>query len=208
MYEYDLKMAYLTSEEVCHLFQLGGPNRVAVRLDDLETLDATAAAVLPAAGPGGEVRTVAQTNRSLFSALKVEKVAMFLVLGLVILVAAFNVFGSLILITMEKTRDIAVLQCMGATRWGIRRLFLALGGVIGAVGTAAGLILGLGSCAFIAWSGIRLPAEYYLRHLPVEVRMAEVGMVVLAALGAGLLATIHPATAAARLSPADGLRND
>lgn len=210
MYEHDLKSAYVTLDEAKRLFLLGTPNRIAVMLDDIDRLDAAVPGLrdaLDRAG-GGTLRTVAQVNRSLFSALLVEKIAMFLVLGLVILVAAFNVFGSLVLITMEKTRDIAVLRSVGATRAGVRGIFLALGGVIGAVGVVAGLILGLGTCAYIAWAGIPLPSEYYLRELPVAVRPLEVALVTLAALGAGLLATLYPANTVAARAPSEGLRND
>ncbi|NOZ01140.1 MAG: ABC transporter permease, partial [Deltaproteobacteria bacterium] len=210
MYEYDLKSAYMTMTDAKDLFLLGGANRVAVMLDDVDHLQEAAAAIkamAPTLGLG-DVETVAQANRSLFSALEIEKVAMFMVLGLVILVAAFNVFGSLILITLEKTRDIAVVRSLGATRSGIRTMFLTIGGTIGLVGTLAGLVLGLGSCGYVAWTGIRLPSEYYLRSLPVEVRPVEVALVALAALGAALLATLYPASSAANLSPSEGLRND
>ncbi len=210
LYEHDLKTAYVAIDEAEALFLLAAPNRVAVMLDDVDGLAPAEAAVrdIVARDGGGEVRTVAQANRSLFSALLVEKIAMFLVLGLVILVAAFNVFGSLVLITMEKSRDVAVLRSLGATRDGVRSVFLGLGMVIGAVGTGAGLLLGLGTCGYIVFAGIRLPAEYYLRTLPVEVRLGEVVLVAVAALGSALLATIYPATSVAKPSPADGLRND
>jgi lipoprotein-releasing system permease protein len=210
LYEHDLKTAYVDEAEAEALFLLGAPNRVAVMRGDVDRLDAVEAAARASVDRhgGGEVRTVAQANRSLFSALMVEKIAMFLVLGLVILVAAFNVFGSLVLITMEKARDVAVLRGLGATRGSVRDVFLALGSVIGAVGTGAGLVLGLATCAYIRFAGIRLPAEYYLRTLPVEVRAYEVALVAAAALGSALLATLYPATSVARPSPADGLRND
>lgn len=208
LYEYDLKTAFLTEEAAKHLLQTERPNRIGVLLDDVDHLEESATAVQRAVGSVAEVRTVARTHRALFSALKVEKVAMFLVLGLVILVAAFNIFGSLILITLERTRDIAVIRCLGVTRRGVRSIFLILGGVIGAVGTVAGLILGLGACGYIEWTGIRLPSEYYLRTLPVEVRTDEVVLVVLAAMTAAMVATLYPASMAARLTPADGLRND
>ncbi len=208
LYEYDLRTAFLTLEAAANLLQTDRPNRIGVLLEDVDHLDEAAADVRAVVGPTAEVRTVARTHRALFSALKVEKVAMFLVLGLVVLVAAFNIFGSLVLITLEKTRDIAVIRCLGATRHAVREVFLILGGVIGAVGTLAGLVLGLAACGYIRWTGIRLPSEYYLRTLPVEVRADEVALVVLAALGAALVATLYPAGMAARLSPADGLRND
>lgn len=208
IYEYDLRMAFLRIEDAQALFLQEGPNRVAAMLAGLDHLDAVAERVRAAISGDVEVVTVAQVNRSLFSALKIEKIAMFLVLGLVILVAGFNVFGSLTLITMEKTRDVAILQCLGATARGVRSIFLALGATIGLVGTTAGLLLGLASCAYVKWAGIRLPAEYYLRTLPVQVDALEVLLVTLAALGAAMVATLYPSMMVARLAPAEGLRND
>jgi len=208
IYEYDLRMAFLRIEDAETLFLLDGPNRVAANLADLSELGVAEERLRTKLGDGLEVTTIAQVNRSLFSALKIEKIAMFLVLGLVILVAGFNVFGSLTLITMEKTCDVAILQCLGATSGGVRGIFLSLGATIGMVGTTAGLILGLASCAYVEWSGIHLPSEYYLRTLPVKVDAVEVCLVVLAALGATLIATLHPSMAVARLAPSEGLRND
>jgi len=210
MYEYDLRAAYLSEQDARDLFVLGGPNVIAVMLDDISELDrvAEAATGIIAASGGGEVRTVAQVNRSLFSALKVERIAMFCVLGLVILVAAFNIFGSLVLITMEKTRDMAVLESLGATRRVVRRIYTFLGAVIGMVGAFAGLILGLSTCAYVAVADIRLPSEYYLRSLPVEVRPGEILAVVAIALCASLAATRLRELTLRELTPAEGLRND
>lgn len=209
MYEYDLRTAYLSTGDLQELFLLGGPNRVGVILDDVDNLlPSTAVIEANPAVAGAEVRSVAQTNRSLFSALKIEKIAMFLVLGLVILVAAFNVFGSLTLVTLEKTRDLAVLRSLGGTGGGVRGIFLVLGGVIGTVGTVSGLVVGLLTCAYIDVSGITLPAEYYLRTVPVQVRPVEMVVVFVSAIAACLLAAVIPANAAARLSPSEGLRND
>ncbi|HHW95934.1 MAG TPA: ABC transporter permease [Oligoflexales bacterium] len=210
MYEHDLKTAYINYEEAKNLFLLGSANRVALMLKDIDHLDKVApvAKTTVKQTTGGEIRTVAQVNKSLFSALMIEKIAMFLVLGLVILVAALNIFASLILITMEKTRDIAVLRSIGATSKGVKRIFLALGSVIGVVGIISGLILGLGTCAYIYWVGISLPSAYYLRELPVAVQPLDVVLVVVAAMLAGLLATLYPASSATSKAPSEGLRND
>lgn len=210
LYEYDLKTAFVLKEEGLKLFFNPGRERIAVMVSDMDRLDEIAAAITAATAGNGDarVRTVTQTNRSLFSALMIEKIAMFLVLGLVILVAAFNVFGSLLLITMEKTRDIAVLRSMGVTRNGIRTVYFQIGSVIGLTGTLSGLILGLATCYYIKVVGISLPSEYYIDRLPVNVAAMDVAVVAFAALAAALIATIYPTSAVATMSPADGLRND
>lgn len=210
LYEYDLKTAFVLKQEGLKLFFNPGRERIAVQVSDMDRLDGIAAAVTAATADQGDarVRTVTQTNRSLFSALMIEKIAMFLVLGLVILVAAFNVFGSLLLITMEKTRDIAVLRSMGVTRNGIRAVYFQIGTVIGLTGTLSGLILGLATCYYIKAVGISLPSEYYIDRLPVNVAAMDVTVVAVAALAAALVATIYPTSAVASMSPAEGLRND
>lgn len=210
LYEYDLKTAFVLKEEGLKLFFTPGRERIALMVTDMNRLDGIAAGVTQALSKFGDmrVRTVTQTNRSLFSALMIEKIAMFLVLGLVILVAAFNVFGSLLLITMEKTRDIAVLRSMGVTGNGIRSIYFQIGSVIGLTGTLSGLVLGLATCLYIQQVGISLPPEYYIDRLPVSINALDVVAVTLAAFSAALLATIYPTSAVAALSPADGLRND
>ena len=210
LYEYDMKTAFVLKGSGRKLFNSPARERIAIMVDDLKNLDEIAAQITELTNeiPGARVRTVTQTNRSLFSALMVEKIAMFLVLGLVILVAAFNVFGSLLLITMEKTRDIAVLRSMGVTRNGIRSIYFTIGSVIGLTGTLSGLALGLLTCLYIMTAGIALPAEYYIERLPVAINALDVVLVVLAALGAALIATVYPTSVVASISPADGLRND
>lgn len=208
VYEIDLKTAFVTLGEANNLLLTDKPNRLGIILDDLKHLEQARASVQAIFGPEAEVRTVAQTHRALFSALRIEKIAMFLVLGLVILVAAFNIFGSLLLITLQKVHDIAVVQSLGVTAGKIRACFLVIGGLIGTVGTISGVILGLLACGYVYWTGVRLPSEYYLQTLPVKVSAGEVLAVAGAALAAALAATLYPASLAARLRPADGLRND
>jgi lipoprotein-releasing system permease protein len=156
----------------------------------------------------GEITTVTDTHGSLFSALKVEKIAMFLVLGLVVLVAGFNVFGSLLLITMERARDIALLKGMGATSKEVGAIFVSIGSLVGLVGGLAGIVLGLLVCFYVKVSGIALPSQYYLRTLPVEIRGGEVLLVFVAALVCVMVASVYPALIAGRTLPAQGLRND
>ncbi len=210
LYEFDLKTAFVLADSGRRLFSGASREQMAIMVSDIQKLEGIASEVQAVADgvPGSRVRTVTQTNRSLFSALMVERIAMFLVLGLVILVAAFNVFGSLLLVTMEKTRDIAVLRSMGVTASGIRSVYFTIGWVIGLTGTVSGLALGLLTCLYIKTAGIALPQEYYIERLPVSVSALDVALVALAALGAALIATIYPTSAVASMSPADGLRND
>lgn len=206
LYEYDLKMAYIRMEDALTLFSKDYPNRGALLLDDIDKLeDALSRISLP---EQVEAVSVAIMNRSLFSALKLEKIAMFLVLGLVILVAAFNVFSSLELITMEKTGQIAILRSLGASSKGVMGIFIALGGAIGLIGTIGGGILGILSCLYVSMAGITLPQEYYLRTLPVAIRVSEILIIMFATISFSFLATLIPSISAQMVTPAEGLRND
>ncbi len=147
-------------------------------------------------------------QKELLSALKLEKMAMAIILALIILVAAMNVCGSLIMIVRDKTRDIAILKSMGAEDFSILRIFLYQGVFIGAVGTAAGLILGLvTSLALRDW--VRFPLDksvYMIDTLPVDIRATDVGMVVLGALLISTVATLYPSWIASTIKPAEGLK--
>jgi len=147
-------------------------------------------------------------NRNLFSALKLEKITMFLILTLIVLVAAFNIVSGLIMTVMEKGREIAILRSMGATRRFVRRIFLWQGLIIGLTGTVVGLAIGLILCTVLQhWHFIELPGDvYYFTTLPVEVRWGDFGLVTLAAVALSFLATLFPSWQAARLDPVEALR--
>jgi lipoprotein-releasing system permease protein len=150
-----------------------------------------------------------EMNRSLFYALELEKIAMFVVLTFIILVASFSIIAMLIMIVIEKARDIAILKSMGVADRGIRRIFVFQGLVIGALGAFIGLALGLGICAYLSVYGVPLDSEvYYISKLPVEVNPLEVGAVLVCALFISWAATIYPAYLASKLKPVDGLRYD
>ncbi len=216
MYEYDQKLAYMALDDAQRFFGLEGTlNRAEVRVVDAEATDRVVAAIrglvagLPAASGASplEVTDWRERNRSLFSALQLERIVMFVVLGFIILVASLLIVSSLVMLIVEKARDIAVLRALGASSSAIVRTFLVIGGVIGAIGTASGLTLGIATCQAIAIFGVPLPQEYYISSLPVQMDLVEVVLVGLAALGICLVATIWPAREAAALEPVDGLRH-
>ncbi|EUK18663.1 lipoprotein-releasing ABC transporter permease subunit [Commensalibacter papalotli (ex Servin-Garciduenas et al. 2014)] len=159
-----------------------------------------------------------QSNNAFFGAVQVEQNVMFLILTLIILVAAFNVISSLIMMVKDKTRDIAILRTMGASRGAIMRIFLMCGASVGVTGTFAGTIIGILFCKNIEHirqglqklTGTNLfnPEVYYLEHLPAKLDWADVIQIVLMALALSLLATLYPSWKAARTDPVEGLRNE
>ena len=170
--------------------------------------------------PGGPVRVVdwTQSNNSFFAAIQIEQNVMFLILTLIILVAAFNVVSSLIMMVKDKTRDIAVLRTLGAGRGAIMRIFLMCGASVGVTGTLLGTALGVVFCANIERIRLALqsvtgtdvfsPEVYYLEHLPAKLDWGEVTQVILMALVLSLLATLYPSWRAARTDPVEALRHE
>jgi lipoprotein-releasing system permease protein len=149
-----------------------------------------------------------QMNMSLFSALKLEQTAMFVILTLIILVAAFNIASTLVMMVTEKTRDIAILKAMGATGSQIRKIFTIQGLIVGAIGTFGGFVIGLVLCLLLKkYEFISLPPEVYLMStLPVEIRPLQILTIILVSLLISFLATIYPASQAAKLDPVEAIR--
>jgi lipoprotein-releasing system permease protein len=149
-------------------------------------------------------------NASLFSALQLEKLAMGLIIFFIMVVAAFNIVGTLTMVVADKTREIGILRAMGLTSPAVARVFLLQGAVIGGVGTAVGMAAGLVVAYVVDKSGwIRInPAVYFIDHLPVHVEAEDVLVVVLASVAIALLATIYPSRAAAGLTPVDAIRHE
>jgi lipoprotein-releasing system permease protein len=209
MYEYDSKFAYIDLAEGQRFFGTGDSvTGLELKVDDVDSARAVMGRVVFALG-GWPFRAKdwGELNRSLFSALQMEKVVMAVILGFIVLVASFIIVATLIMLVLEKTKEIAVLKSMGAGVPSVMKIFVAEGVIIGAVGTAFGLILGYGTCVLIDRVGIPLdPEVYYISNLPVLIEPVQFGLAALGALALSYLATIFPATKAARLRPVDGLR--
>jgi lipoprotein-releasing system permease protein len=189
---------------------------VEVMLRDGDQAPRAARAIQLSLGEGFRVYDWQQANQQFFNALQVERNVMFLILTLIILVAAFNIISSMIMLVKDKTRDIAILRTMGATSGAVLRVFFIAGTSIGILGTTLGWLLGLGFAANIEairqflqrLTGTELfSAEvYFLSRLPAKVEMTEVVLVVCLSLALTVLATFYPSWRAARLDPVEALR--
>jgi lipoprotein-releasing system permease protein len=209
MYEYDATMVYVSLKEAQDF--LGMEDRVTgieVRVDDIYKADRIGEAVSRKLGYPYWTKDWQQMNRSLVSALKLEKLTMFVILTMIVLVGALNIISTLVMVVMEKTRDVAILRTMGATSKSIMRIFMFQGLLVGVVGTLAGLFSGLGLCHLLArYQFIKLPADiYYISTLPVRVEMNDVLFVTVAAVLISFLATLYPSWHASRVNPVEALR--
>lgn len=214
MYEYDFKYVYVTLESLQDFLDRGDTiDGIEVRISDPDQTEAFLPSrtdpgrILKALGPGYRVVDWRELNRSLFSALKLEKIAMFLVLGIVILVASFSIVGNLIMVVMEKGREIALLKTLGASDAGVMQLFAIQGLIIGSIGTLLGVAVGLIACWVVSEVGVPLdPNVYYIDRLPIHVDPESVAAAAAAGVLISIAATFYPALLAARVRPATGLR--
>ncbi len=217
MYEYDSGFVFMPLEAAQIYFRMpDAVSNLEVFVDNPQKADDIGMQVYRALGGQGSVHDWQRANSSFFNAIQVERNVMFLILTLIILVAAFNIISSLIMLVKDKGRDIAILRTMGATRGMIMRIFLIAGASVGVIGTLMGFGLGLSFAANIEtirqWieglTGNDLFAAeiYFLSKLPAVVDPTEVTAIVLMGLGLSFLATIYPSWRAARIDPAEALR--
>jgi lipoprotein-releasing system permease protein len=217
MYEYDSSFVFMPLEAAQKFFKLPqAVTNVEVMVSDPDRVEALAGPLLQAAGPGHRLVDWQRANSTFFNAIQVERNVMFLILTLIILVAAFNIISGQIMLVKDKGRDIAILRTMGATRGMVLRIFLLSGASIGIVGTLLGFALGVLFADNIEtirqWlqglTGTELfSAEiYFLSQLPAIIEPGEVAAVVIMALALSLLATVYPSWRAARLDPVEALR--
>ena len=207
-YEYDSTMGYADLAAASRFFGLNGASTgLEARAKSLDLVEAAGSRLGRTLGPAYVVRTYSQMNRTLFAALKLEKGVMFLILTLIILVACLNIASTLILRGVEKTRDIGLLKAMGAPPGQIQRIFLAEGFLIGGAGVAMGLGLGLLLCWLIRhYPIVQLPPDiYYLSEVPVAVYPRDVLAVTAMGLLLSLLATLYPASRAAKVNPVEAI---
>jgi lipoprotein-releasing system permease protein len=210
MYEYDQTFAYINIRDAQKIMRLGDSvTGLDIRVTDLYDARNVAQKITGKLGFPYWARDWMQMNRNLFKALKLERRVMFIILTLIILVAAFNIASSLIMMVMGKTRDIAILKAMGATERSVRKIFVFNGMVIGTIGTFIGLVLGLIICTALKHYNIHeLTGDiyYFTTTLPVKLELVDVLSIIVAALLICFLATLYPARQASKLNPVEAIR--
>lgn len=208
MYEYDSALAYVSLQTAQEFLEMGGEvNGIEVRIKDIYQASSLSETITSTLGPSYVSRDWIRTNKSLFSALQLEKTALSVIMTLVVLVAAFNIVSTLIMVVMEKNKDIAILKSMGATSASIMRIFIYEGLIIGFSGTFLGVVSGLGTCELLSrYKFIKLPDVYPISTLAVKVLPMDVTVISVSAILITFLATLYPSWQAAKLDPVVALR--
>jgi lipoprotein-releasing system permease protein len=217
-YEYDASLALLHIEDAQKIFRLEGPNGLRVKLKDAQLARQVAAELSPLLGEDVNVRDWTRANRTWFAAVQIEKRMMFIILTLIVAVAAFNLVSTLVMTVTDKRADIAILRTLGASPASIMGIFVVQGALVGVIGTLSGLALGLlvafniGSIVPAIESALGasfLPKDIYLiSRMPSDPQWADIGPVVIIALVLALIATLYPSWRASRIDPAEALRHE
>ncbi len=209
LYEFDNATALAAIGVAQRLFGMEGrASYLQVKLKDIFAAPAVGDRIRETLPPSVYITTWMELNKSLFSALKLEKNIMFLTITLIVIVAALNIIATLILMVMEKTRDIGVLMAMGATPRMVNRVFFLQGALIGVIGTALGVLLGLGWCALAnAFELIKIPVDIYqISYVPFRLRPLDLALIVSVTLLISFVSTLFPARRAARIDPVVALK--
>jgi len=210
MFEYDRSLGFITLQSAQSLRRMQDEvTGIEIRVTDIDKADILREKLIETLGFPYWATDWMQKNQNLFSALKLEKTVMFIILALIVLVAAFNIASTLIMMVMEKKKDIAILRAMGATDRQVRRIFVFKGMVIGLIGTAMGVCLGRILCSLLSrYQFIDLPPDvYFITKLPVQWQTFDAIRISLAALAICFLATLYPARQASKLNPVEAIRN-
>jgi lipoprotein-releasing system permease protein len=209
MYDYNTTFVYIAIPDAQKFFEMPGRiSGIQVRIDDVYQAGAISSAIQKAVGYPYITRNWMEQNKNFFSALLLEKIGMSLILFVIIIVASFNIIGTLTMIVMEKSREIAILKSMGASSRSIVKIFMFAGLAIGMVGTALGVIIGYSAVTVLTKTDvITLPKDVYqVSHLPLSISGFDILFISLTALGISFLATLYPAWQAAKQDPVEVLR--
>lgn len=210
MYDYDMNLGFTHIKTAQDILGMPGQiSAVSVKLDNIYLADKARNELSALLGIDYFLKTWMEANANFFAALKLEKLTMFIILTLIILVACFNIVSTLIVMVVEKTKDVGILKALGMTQGSIRKIFTYQGLAIGGLGTFFGSLGGIGLCALLKkYQFIKLPADiYYIDRLPVSIELwPDIVLIIAAAMAIVIVSTIYPANKASRLNPVDALR--
>jgi len=209
MFDYDMNLVFTSLEGAQDFYGVEGlAGGRGVKVDDAYRANRIKNEIQEAIGFDYWTRSWSDLNKNLFSALRLEKITMFIILALIVVVACFNIVSTLIMIVMEKTRDIGILKSIGATNSSIKKIFVFNGFFIGFLGTALGAAGGFILCYLLkTYQFVKLPRDiYYIDRLPVNLNVIDSVTVIIAAIAISLMSTLYPAWQAARMEPVDALR--
>ncbi len=210
MYEYDSKFVYIRLEEAQSFFNVKGATGIEVKVADVDNARGTMKAIYDTLeGYPYRTKDWGEMNRNLFSALRLEKLVMGIILSIIVIVAAGLIVATVIMLVLEKRKEIAVLKALGVSDGGVVKIFLAEGLQIGVAGGVLGLVAGLAWCLFIERVGVKLdPQVYYIPALPVRIEPLQTALSVVIAILVTFLASIYPALKASQVEPVDGLKSE